>query len=70
MQGDGTEQGKGGGDQGNFLDVFGVEIHPTSHVFLCFFQLINHKPIAVPPPLPLRREGEEAGKGWPTAEPT
>lgn len=37
MQGDGTERGKDGGEQGNFLDVFGVEIHPTFHVFLFFF---------------------------------
>lgn len=37
MQGDGTEWGKDGGEQGNFLDVFGVEIHPTFHVFLFFF---------------------------------
>lgn len=73
---EGTEQGKDGGDQGNFLDITEVEMHPESTFSTFSFGFPGQsvaKSLWFPFPC-LSLEGgfgeeEQRGEGQPMAEP-
>lgn len=76
MQGEGTEQGMDGEDQGNFLDVFGVEMHPQSTFSVFSFgfsgrSIANSLCFSFPCLSPEGGFGEQEqrGEGQPVAEP-